>query len=121
MKIIETGPREIGFVLWGHCQNLLDDPRTKQSRRLVLENFISVLYSLFSRKTTTFYGLCSWVWGLQNIVPLLPACHFHTMCKIRQLISRPKLLLAHGGGVIFYKKIPDFHIFLHFADAQIYA
>ena len=27
MKIIETGPREIVFVLWGHCQNLLDDPR----------------------------------------------------------------------------------------------
>ena len=27
MKIIEIGPREIGFVLWGHCQNLLDDPR----------------------------------------------------------------------------------------------
>ena len=27
MKIIETGPGEIGFVLWGHCQNLLDDPR----------------------------------------------------------------------------------------------
>ena len=25
MKIIETHPREIGFVLWGHCQNLLDD------------------------------------------------------------------------------------------------
>ena len=20
-------PREIGFVLWGHCENLLDDPR----------------------------------------------------------------------------------------------
>ena len=29
MKIIETGPREIGFVLWGHCQNILDDPRIK--------------------------------------------------------------------------------------------
>ena len=28
MKIIETRPRELGFVLWGHCQNLLDDPRT---------------------------------------------------------------------------------------------
>ena len=28
MKIIETGPGDIGFVLWGHCQNLLDDPRT---------------------------------------------------------------------------------------------
>ena len=27
MKVIETRPREIGFVLWGHCQNLLDDPR----------------------------------------------------------------------------------------------
>ena len=25
--IIEMRPREIGFVLWGHCQNLLDDPR----------------------------------------------------------------------------------------------
>ena len=28
MKIIETRPREIVFVLLGHCQNLLDDPRT---------------------------------------------------------------------------------------------
>ena len=27
MKIIETHPREKGFVLWGHCQNILDDPR----------------------------------------------------------------------------------------------
>ena len=27
MKVIETRPREIGFVLLGHCQNLLDDPR----------------------------------------------------------------------------------------------
>ena len=27
MEVIETSPREIGFVLWGHCQNLLDDPR----------------------------------------------------------------------------------------------
>ena len=28
MRIIETCPREIGFVLWGHCQNLLDALRT---------------------------------------------------------------------------------------------
>ena len=28
MKNIETRPREIGFVLWDHCQNLLDDPRS---------------------------------------------------------------------------------------------
>ena len=27
MKVIETHPREIGFVLWGNCQNLSDDPR----------------------------------------------------------------------------------------------
>ena len=31
MKIVETGPREIGFVLGGHCQNLLDDPRILNS------------------------------------------------------------------------------------------
>ena len=30
MKIIETCPREKGSFLWGHCQNLLDDPRTYQ-------------------------------------------------------------------------------------------
>ena len=29
MKIIETHPREIGFVLWGHCKNLFDDPRMR--------------------------------------------------------------------------------------------
>ena len=29
MKIIETHPREIGFVLLDHCQNLLDDPRNQ--------------------------------------------------------------------------------------------
>ena len=27
MKIIETHHREKGFVLWGHCHNILDDPR----------------------------------------------------------------------------------------------
>ena len=37
MKIIETGPREIGFVLWGHCQNLLDDPRIKKSSVLLFQ------------------------------------------------------------------------------------
>ena len=31
MKIIEICPREKGFVLWGHCQNLLDDPRRWQN------------------------------------------------------------------------------------------
>ena len=36
MKIIETRPKEIGFVLWGHCQNLLDDPRKGQALTLYL-------------------------------------------------------------------------------------
>ena len=31
MKVIETHPREIGFVLRDHCQNLLDDPRKTTS------------------------------------------------------------------------------------------
>ena len=35
MKIIETRPREKGFVLWGHCQNLLDDPRSMLVKRPV--------------------------------------------------------------------------------------
>ena len=37
MKIIETGPREIGFVLWGHCQNLLDDPRKSDRFPIIIE------------------------------------------------------------------------------------
>ena len=28
VKVNETRPGEIGFVLLGHCQNLLDDPRS---------------------------------------------------------------------------------------------
>ena len=31
VKMIETLPREIGFVLWGNCQNLLYDPRSSLS------------------------------------------------------------------------------------------
>ena len=27
MNINETFPREKAFSLWGHCQNILDDPR----------------------------------------------------------------------------------------------
>ena len=27
-------PREKGFVLWGHCQNLLDDPRIRYDLRM---------------------------------------------------------------------------------------
>ena len=45
MKVIETRPREIGFVLWGHCQNLLDAPRIMMMRQIRvctvwLQNFL---------------------------------------------------------------------------------
>ena len=41
---------------------------TKQFRRLVLENFITVINFLIGRKG--FYGLRPWVFGLLNIPPL---------------------------------------------------
>ena len=34
-------PREKGFVLWGHCQNLLDDPHTFDNYRAVNNEFMS--------------------------------------------------------------------------------
>ena len=39
MKIIEMCPREKGFVVKGHCQNLLDDPRISYQDRSML-NFV---------------------------------------------------------------------------------
>ena len=47
MKVIETCPREIDFVLWGHCQNLLDDPRIyKIMKKQFFNAFIPVALSL---------------------------------------------------------------------------
>ena len=46
MKVIETRPREIGFVLWGHCQNLLDDPRRKIIVVVSLHLYVSLLCCL---------------------------------------------------------------------------
>ena len=43
---------------------------TKQFRRLVLENFITVINFLFGRKG--YFGLRPWVFGLLNIFP--PLC-----------------------------------------------
>ena len=41
MKIIETSPIEIGFVLWCHCQKLMDDPRILRiCEQLTLANHI---------------------------------------------------------------------------------
>ena len=44
MKVVETRPREIVFVLWGHCQNLLDDPRMKPFSSFLM---MGVFFSLF--------------------------------------------------------------------------
>ena len=43
MKINETHPREKGFVLWGHCQNILDDPR----RIVKIPQLFHSIYFLF--------------------------------------------------------------------------
>ena len=91
----------------------------------MLANFIPVIYSLFGSKT--FYGLWSCVLGLQNIVP--PLCQHATFIqcvKYGNTYPDKSFCLHMGGrgwgdGVIFYKMFPDFHIFLYFADAQIYA
>ena len=42
MKIIEAYPREIGFVLWDHCQNLLDDPRKIDLKLLLVIIIIEI-------------------------------------------------------------------------------
>ena len=61
--------------------NIKLEQNTKQCRRLVLENFITVIYFLFGRKGS--YGLRPLLLGLLNIFPpLVPASYFHTMCKI---------------------------------------
>ena len=44
MNVIETRPREIGFVLWGHCQNLLDDPRKLSTKRIYNVLFKHVIF-----------------------------------------------------------------------------
>ena len=46
MKIIETGPREIGFVLWGHCQNLLNDPRIRNELAHFFLIFLSAVFMI---------------------------------------------------------------------------
>ena len=32
-------PREKGFVLWSHCQNLLDDPRNKKKIQMIFVEY----------------------------------------------------------------------------------
>ena len=68
MKIIETRPRKkIGFVLWGHCQNLLDDPRNINVLLYGNDSFDNTLNSTFFRavhgyikSTKCFDNTCSY-------------------------------------------------------------
>ena len=53
---------------------------TKQLRRLVLENFITVIYFLFGRKGILWAQALGF-WAAEHLPPLVPASHFHTMCK----------------------------------------
>ena len=50
VKIIETRPREICFVLWDHCQNYLDDPRTKCIWSRCFMSYFVFVRCLFIRK-----------------------------------------------------------------------
>ena len=42
MKINETLPRENGSVLWGHCQNILDDSRMYENLSFYVKFLASV-------------------------------------------------------------------------------
>ena len=64
----------------------------------MLENFISVIDSLFGREKNPFYFLRPSFFGLQNIVPpLMPASHFHIMCNIRLLIYSKTCVSGHSN------------------------
>ena len=65
----------------------------------MLENFISVINYLYSRKSN-------------SRAKALPTSHFHIMYRIWSSIYRQKLLLAHGvGGMILNKMFSDSHTF----------
>ena len=46
--MVETRPREIGFVLWGHCQNLMDDPRIYSLLNSAVSQNLMHIYHLFT-------------------------------------------------------------------------
>ena len=83
----------------------------KQFKRLVLENFNTIIHLYSVEKA--LYGIRPWIFELLNISPpppLVPASHFHTMGKIWQHIYRQKLLLAHERDDLL-KMFSDFYKF----------
>ena len=61
MMIIEMRLREIGFVLWGHCQNLLDDPRILLRLVTYLQTHKQV-FSFFVHKNRDLEASNSLIW-----------------------------------------------------------
>ena len=53
----------------------------KQFRRLVLENFITVINFQFGRKGILWAKALGF-WAAEHLPPLVPASYFHTMCKL---------------------------------------
>ena len=76
---------------------------TKQFKRLVLENFISVIHFLFGRKG--IYGLRPWVFGLLNIFP--PLCQQATsiQCVKCSNTYAGKSFCWHTGGGCYFKNV----------------
>ena len=61
-------PREITFVLWGHCQHLLDDPRKCRSRTSnIMAAIVHVYFFVF--KTDKVQSLINRV-SVQTILSL---------------------------------------------------
>ena len=56
MENIETYRREKVFVLWGHCQNLLDDPHSEYFEECCKWNFYDLFFGMI---TLMLAVLCS--------------------------------------------------------------
>ena len=75
---------------------------TNQFRRLVLENFITIINFLFGRKC--IYGLRPWVLGLLNISP--PCVNYGNTYTDKSFFWH-----TGGGGGDILKMFSDFYIF----------
>ena len=97
MKIIETHSREIVLFLWGHCQNILDDPRIDQN--------ITIL-------TARYTMLCT-----RRLQPTRDDCTVRVqstlVCK-GKLTRKPRQKPINKWGMEFHSQMciahPDHHV-----------
>ena len=61
MKIIETLPREIGFVLLNHCQNLLDDPRMFNKLEILCLHLEFISTEIFGATVRSVINVCLFI------------------------------------------------------------